>query len=379
MKKILILYAAYGGGHLSAAKSLKEYIDKNFDNVETNLVDCIKYINKSLDKITTGAYKEMAKKAPWAWKQVYYHSEKGALSHISSTTNKVIARKLYSLFEEYSPDLVISTHPFGTQMTSYLKKKNKINCKLATILTDFAPHDQWLVGNEFCDYFFVSHNQMKKALIENFKINESKVFVTGIPLSSKFTKKFDNVEIYKIFNLNPSKKTILFFGGGEFGLGKNKTVEILKILTNHLDNYQIIAISGKNPKMNLAFTEIKNSLNSPDGLQIYDFINTIPEAMHISDLVITKPGGLTISESLASSIPILIINPIPGQEEENAEFLEQSGVAIWLRQIDDTNTVINNLLKSNDILSSMKKNTLKLAHPFATKSICDILISNKNI
>lgn len=379
MKKILILYAAYGGGHLSAAKSLKEYIDKNFDNVETNLVDCIKYINKSLDKITTGAYKEMAKKAPWAWKQVYYHSEKGALSHISSTTNKVIARKLYSLFEEYSPDLVISTHPFGTQMTSYLKKKNKINCKLATILTDFAPHDQWLVGNEFCDYFFVSHNQMKKALIENFKINESKVFVTGIPLSSKFTKKFDNVEIYKIFNLNPSKKTILFFGGGEFGLGKNKTVEILKILTNHLDNYQIIAISGKNPKMNLAFTEIKNSLNSPDGLQIYDFINTVPEAMHISDLVITKPGGLTISESLASSIPILIINPIPGQEEENAEFLEQSGVAIWLRQIDDTNTVINNLLKSNDILSSMKKNTLKLAHPFATKSICDILISNKNI
>ena len=172
MKKILILYAAYGGGHLSAAKSIKEYIDNNFENVETNIVDCIKYINKALDKITTGAYKEMAKKAPWAWKQVYYHSEKGALSKISSTTNKVISRKLKNLFEEYSPDLVISTHPFGTQMTSYLKRKGKINCKLATILTDFAPHDQWLVGNEYGDYFFVSNNSMKTSLVNDFKITD---------------------------------------------------------------------------------------------------------------------------------------------------------------------------------------------------------------
>ena len=201
MKKILILYAAYGGGHLSAAKSIKEYIYNNFENVETNIVDCIKYINKALDKITTGAYKEMAKKAPWAWKQVYYHSEKGALSKISSTTNKVISRKLKNLFEEYSPDLVISTHPFGTQMTSYLKRKGKINCKLATILTDFAPHDQWLVGNEYCDYFFVSNNSMKTSLVNDFKIPDEKVFVTGIPLSSKFSSNFDKDEIYKMFNL----------------------------------------------------------------------------------------------------------------------------------------------------------------------------------
>lgn len=373
MKKILILYAAYGGGHLSAAKSIKEYIDNNFENVETNIVDCIKYINKALDKITTGAYKEMAKKAPWAWKQVYYHSEKGALSKISSTTNKVISRKLKSLFEEYSPDLVISTHPFGTQMTSYLKRKGKINCKLATILTDFAPHDQWLVGNEYGDYFFVSNDNMKTSLVNDFKIPDEKVFVTGIPLSSKFSSNFNKDEIYKIFNLSPNKKTILFFGGGEFGLGKSRTVEILQTLTHYLDKYQIVAISGKNPKMNQAFKDLANTLEDSSSLKIYEFIDKVPEVMSISSLVVTKPGGLTISESLASSLPILVINPIPGQEEENAEFLEQSGVAIWLRKNDSPDIVISNLLKSETLLESMKEKTHNLAHINSTKDICEIL------
>lgn len=376
MKKILILYAAYGGGHLSAAKSIKEYIEKNFNEVETNLVDCIKYINTALDKVTTGAYREMAKKAPWAWKQVYYHSEKGALSKISSTTNKLIAKKLFHLFQEYNPDLVISTHPFGTQMTSYLKRKGKVNCKLATILTDFAPHDQWLVGHTYGDYFFVSHDGMKRSLINDFNVDESKIYSTGIPLSSKFSLEFNKDEIYKLFELSPNKKTILFFGGGEFGLGKNRTVEILQCLTKHLDNYQIVAISGKNQKMNMAFKEIASSLPDSSSLKIFDFIDKIPEIMSISDLVVTKPGGLTITESLASSLPILIINPIPGQEEENAEFLEQAGVAMWLRKNDSPEILIRNLLNSQEKLSSMKENTFKLAHKNSTRDICNILLNN---
>lgn len=376
MKKILILYASYGGGHLSAAKSIKEYIDNNYNDVETKIVDCIKYINLTLDKITTGAYRQMAKKAPWAWKKVYYHSEKGALSKISNTTNKIIARKLLHLFEEFNPNLVISTHPFGTQMTSYLKKKNKINCTLATILTDFAPHDQWLVGNEFGNYFFVAHEAMKNSLINDFNIESKKVYSTGIPLSSKFLSEFNDNEIYKTFGLNPQKKTILFFGGGAFGLGKSRTLEILQTLINYLDEYQIVAISGKNSKMNASFNELASSIQDKSSLKVYEFIDNVPEIMHISNLVITKPGGLTISESLASALPILIINPIPGQEEENAEFLEQSGVAVWLRKNDSAETVLKNLLEDENMLSTMKEKTYTLAHKDSTKQICDILLKN---
>lgn len=374
MKKILILYAAYGGGHLSAAKSIKDYIDTNYPDTETNLVDCIKYINKSVDKITTGAYKELTKKAPWAWKKVYYKSQKGLLGKFSSATNKFLAHKLLRLYNEYNPDLVVSTHPFATQMTECLKKHNKISCALATILTDFAPHDQWLVGNEYGDYFFVSHDKMKDSLIKDYGVSKDKIFVTGIPISKKFNIEHDKKLIYESFNFDSNKKTILFFGGGEFGLGKDKTVAILKCLVQYLDTYQIIAVSGKNQKMNAAFNDISTELGNPPGLKIFDFITNVPEVMSISSLVITKPGGLTTSESLASSLPMLLINPIPGQEEENAEFLEQSGAALWLRSSDFPEIVISNLLNSPTNMEQMKTCCEKLAHKNSTRDICKILM-----
>ncbi len=145
MKKILIFYASYGGGHLNAAKSIQECINTNYNNYETELIDCMKYVNKPIEKITTTAYKEMAKKIPWAWGKIYNDSQHGPLAHISSKSNILFAIKLLKLLKEKKPDIIISTHPFGSQMCSYLKRKNKITAKIATIMTDFSPHDQWLI------------------------------------------------------------------------------------------------------------------------------------------------------------------------------------------------------------------------------------------
>lgn len=211
MKKVLIFYASYGGGHLSAAKSIKQYIDDNYNNVETEMIDCVKYVNSALDKVTTAAYREMAKKAPWAWEKVYYKSGSGLLAKVSNTSNKIMAVKMAKLFRELNPDVVISTHPFGSQMTSYLKKKKKTNCILATVMTDFAPHDQWLVGSEFVDYYFVSNDNMKDLIIKNNNINPSKIYVTGIPISNRFLEKYNKEEILEEFGLSTNKKTILFF------------------------------------------------------------------------------------------------------------------------------------------------------------------------
>ena len=142
MKKVLIFYASYGGGHLSAANSIREHITSNYPDVQIEMIDCMKYVNKRFEKLTTTAYKEMAKKAPWAWGTIYYTSQKGPIAEISSASNKLLAFKLNSLLQEYKPDLIISTHPFASQMCSYLKKHHKIDAKIASILTDFAPHDQ---------------------------------------------------------------------------------------------------------------------------------------------------------------------------------------------------------------------------------------------
>ena len=164
MKKVLIFYGAYGGGHLAAAKAIKSYLDDNYPDCETMMVDCVEYINKYLNKLSTTAYKEMAKKAPWMWKRVYNNSDHGALAKISTTSNKLMARKLNNILQDFNPDLVISTHPFSNQMCTVLKKKKKISCKIATVLTDMAPHSQWTVNSEFIDYFFVANSEIKDAL-----------------------------------------------------------------------------------------------------------------------------------------------------------------------------------------------------------------------
>ena len=374
MKKILIFYASYGGGHLNAAKSIQEHITTYYENHETKLIDCMKYINKPIEKISTAAYREMAKKAPWAWGRIYSDSQKGPLAHITSRSNKIFAIKLLRLLREEKPDLIISTHPFGSQMCSYLKRKGKISAKIATIMTDFSPHDQWLVGHDFTDYFFVANSMMEKYL-KTQGIPSTKIFVTGIPISSRFLEKYNKKEIMQKINLNPNKKTALFFAGGEFGLGKNKTLEIFENLLQFTDALQIIAIAGKNEKIKEHFIKLVNKNNCIKDVLVLEYTNKVPELMSISDIVITKPGGLTTSESLASNLPIIIIDPIPGQEEENAEFLEKAGVGIWIKKPEFSNYIFNNLFSDFTIIENMKKNTKKLSKKNSTKEICKVLLN----
>lgn len=373
MQNILIFYASYGGGHLNAAKSINEYILNHYENIQTELIDCMKYVNKTVEKVTTAAYRETAKKAPWVWGRIYSDSQKGPLAHLSTRSNKIMAIKLLKLLREKKPDLIISTHPFSSQMCGYLKRKGKITAKIATIMTDFAPHDQWLVGSDFTDYYFVANDKMKDYLIQK-DIEDKKIFVTGIPLSNRFLQKYDRKQILDNYHLEEGKRNILFFGGGEFGLGKSKTFEIFDTLIKISTDMQIIAIAGKNEKMRTKFEEIVKTNNATGRVKVLSFTNEVPELMSISDLVITKPGGMTTTESLASGLPMIIINPIPGQEEENAEFLENKGAGIWIKKEHNVSEILNNLFSAPNQLDEMKNNAILLGHPNSTKEICSILL-----
>ena len=374
MEKILILYGSYGGGHLSAAKSISECLKSQNPNLTVEMIDCIEYINKFINKLSTDAYKEMAKKFPFLWEYFYTNSQEGTLAKFTNKTNKIFSKKLAALILEFNPDLIISTHPFSSQMCSILKQEGKINCKIATILTDYKIHNQWLYLPEFIDYFFVSNNDMKNDMLKKH-IPENKIFVTGIPISSKFSKEFNKNEIFDELEFDYNKKTVLFFAGGEFGLGRSTAVMTLKALIRLFHNIQIIAISGKNSKMNSKFKKIITAYSAWDRVKLFDFTDKVPEFMQISTLVITKPGGLTTTESLVCNLPIIVINPIPGQEEENAEFLEKHGVGIWIRKGDNIARIIKNLYRNPDIISKMHENTKKLAKPNSTNDICNILLN----
>ena len=375
MKKVMIFYGSYGGGHLSAARSIKEYIENNYADTEVKMVDCVEYINKLVNKVTTTAYSELAKKMPWAWGFVYKKSEKGLIAKISNDSNKLMAYKLNKLLQEYKPDYVISTHPFSSQMCAFLKKKNKANFKLSTIMTDYAPHEQWLLYDDEVNNFFVAHTAMKESLVRK-GITESKIFATGIPLSNRFLEHYNKKEILDEFELKQKKKTVLFFAGGEFGLGKNKTFEVLKTFAENFPDLQIVAIAGRNKAMKEKFTELVEDTSRYDSIKILDYTNKVPELMSVSDLVVTKPGGLTTTESLASGLPIIVINPIPGQEEENAQFLEKNGLAIWIKKEDNIKEILNNLFSHPDKMKEMKIRARLFAKKHSTQDICKIIFKN---
>ena len=214
---------------------------------------------------------------------------------------------------------------------------------------------------------------MKKELI-NHGINENKIFPTGIPVSPRFFKEFHKHDIYNDFDLSENRDTVLFFAGGEFGLGRKSTYEILETLARDFDNLQIIAVAGKNKKMNHYFNEIVQKYQKQSLIKVLDYTNKVPELMSISKLIITKPGGITSSESLVSKVPLLIINPIPGQEEENAKYLENNGFAIWMKKTDSVSEILKNILNDSNLINKLKINIINLNKYNATEEICKIVL-----
>jgi len=214
---------------------------------------------------------------------------------------------------------------------------------------------------------------MKEELILK-GIPADKIHAKGIPLSNRFLFHYNKEEILKSFSLIPGKRTVLFFAGGEFGLGKTKTYEILESLVQNFDNIQVIAIAGKNVKIKQDFEDLVKEFNKEASVKILEFTDKVPELMSASDLVVTKPGGLTTTESLASGLPIIVINPIPGQEEENAEFLEKNKVAIWIKKENNAQKIISDLFNNPEKMQEMKINARLLAKKNSTKDICEVLL-----
>ena len=311
MKKIVISYASYGGGHLSAAKNIKEYIEENYPDCEIFMFDCMKYINRVIDKVCGTTYSQITKNIPWFWGKIYYHTQEPIFEKILSMSNKVLSFKLGRLLKKFNPDIIISTHFFVGHMCSILKQKGKISSKLATIITDYGedPYNEWISNHEYMDYIFVAHNEIKNKLI-NKGVLPSKIFDTGIPISAKFLSHYNKDTILESFNLEKSKKNILFFGGGELGLGKSKTLEIFETLAENFSDIQIIAIAGKNETLKSNFEKIALKYNNKN-IRVLGFTDKVAELMSICDIVITKTGGLTSTEALVSKLPIIAINPIP--------------------------------------------------------------------
>lgn len=355
--KVLILYAKVGNGHLKAAESFKEALEKIDKNIEIDYEDGLEYSSQLTNKLIVKGYASLAKNAPKVFGSMYYSSNKQELNtigEINKTVNKALTIRLKKMLREKNPDVIVSTHPFVSHMCAYLKRKKKTDAKIVSIITDYGLHNMWLEENEYIDRIMVATNEMKLDAITKYNVPTEKIMVSGIPISERFTYKYDKTDILEELKLRNGITTLLFFAGGGLGLGKSEKIFKELVAANY--NFQMVVVTGKNEKQKKVFEKIASTANKP--IAVLGYTNKVPELMNASDFVITKPGGLTSTECLAMCKPMIIINPIPGQEEQNSIYFTNNGTALRTYKGEPLEHVldiaINNKLRVEQMIEMCK-------------------------
>lgn len=364
--RTLILSISAGGGHMNAAEAVQCYINNSSYNNTVKLVDTIKYINPFLEKVVIGSYLKSLKLSPGLFGKLYDLAEKeDGIASFSNKINEFIIYKLIPLIQDFNPDIIVTTHPFPTEMMSIIKKKRIFEIPVAAILTDYAPHCFWIHPN--IDAYIVSNDEM----VEEMKkrgVHKDLVYPLGIPVKPEFLKTHSRKSTLTALNLKEDTFTILIMGGS-MGMGK------ISVIYNELQKVekeiQIIVITGNNKKLMSQLYDISNSAKKTTRLIGYS--SEISQFMQACDLLITKPGGLTVTEALISKIPLALFTAIPGQEKKNAEFLFRNNLAVDLGDINGCSKTINELLRAPKYLTSLKANYTKYAKPTSGKDIYCLL------
>jgi UDP-N-acetylglucosamine:LPS N-acetylglucosamine transferase len=361
--KVLILSISAGGGHGHAAEAIKDYISLKDSTSEVRIIDTLKHINPIIDKVVIGSYLKTLKVTPSLYGKLYAHSEGDytIASTISSKLIGIMTHKLLPLMEEFNPDILICTHPFSTEMVSVMKNKYKIDIPSISIITDYYSHSSWLHPN--IDAYVVSNCDMIEDIVCK-GIPRSIVYNLGIPVKPNFIDQHEPVDTLKELNLSDDKFTILVMGGS---LGMGKITNIYQELNKIDRDIQIIIITGRNNKLYSELTKLKEF--STKETRIIGFTDKVNKYMQACDLLLTKPGGLTITEALICQSPLGIFSPIPGQEEKNAQFLLKHNLAVNLSDIDNCTEIIEDLISSDKKLKLMRENCTQFSKPH---SLCDI-------
>ena len=325
--KVLLLYAKVGNGHLKAAESIKSALEEIDETIEIDYEDGLEYSSSLTNKLIVKGYASLARSMPKIYGTIYNSSDKqdiNTVGEINKMVNKALTIRLKKMLRTRRPDVIISTHPFVSHMCAYLKRKGKTKAKIISVMTDYGIHNMWLEENKHIDKFMVATDEMKGDCVRKYGVPTNKIVVSGIPVDKRFSETFNNTQTLKELGLVEGKTTLLFFAGGGLGLGKSEGI-FEELLASQYD-FQLIAVTGKNEKQKIRFEKIASKSNK--SVTVLGYTNKVPELMSASDFVITKPGGLTSTECLAMKKPMIIINPIPGQEEQNSIYFTNNGTAI---------------------------------------------------
>jgi processive 1,2-diacylglycerol beta-glucosyltransferase len=374
LKKVLLLSASAGAGHMRAAEALEKAFKQREDGEsrEVHHLDILNYTNKVFRHFYSKAYIDLVNKMPevpgWMYDKLDkpWKNERRRLA-----LDKLNTRPLVKLLRDYQPDLIVCTHFLPAEIVSWLKAKERLASRQVIIVTDFDVHAMWLVHHY--EHYFVVIDEAR-VYLERLGIPAPKITVSGIPIDPVFAKKKDKREMRAKHGLAPDRTTILLSAGG-FGVGSVDALISSLLPLQH--RAQVVAICGRNEglKKRLSRQAARIKSDATVLLKPFGYTQEMDELMAASDLVVGKPGGLTTSEALAKGLVFVIVNPIPGQEERNSDHLLESAVAIRCNNLPTLSYKLDRLLADPVRFASMQANARKMGRPNAAKEIVDQLVA----
>jgi len=355
-KNILLMYISKNSGHHHASLAIENALHDLSDDVETLAVDSFNYMNPVLEKIIGKTYMSVIRRKPEFWGYIYDNPKVvQGTQKIKNLIHRHNSNKTRALLERFNPDAVICTQAFPCGIMADYKKSQGIPLLLSGVLTDYAPHSYWMYDN--VDMYFVPSEETKERLVAN-GIAPDKVRLTGIPIDPKFKKIIDKNKIRKSLNLSEKEPIILVMGGSQ-GLGPMK--ETIKVLNNSELNFQIIVVTGGNRKIYNYLS--KRAPHFRKKVIVLGYVEHIDELMEVSSVIISKPGGITVSEALAKGLALFIVKPIPGHETMNSDHLTKNRVAIKVDNLNNIEIFLKELFSSPSALVNMQSRAKKFSKP----------------
>ena len=364
MKKIMILTASTGGGHNSAARAIVQAFEEK--ECKAIKIDGIRAVSSVLDKIISDGYESSAKYTPKTYGKLYKLTDTQYLGDEHAVIiNTLFKRGIKQLIREEEPDLIIGTHPFPLMAAAKLKVKGKIQVPLMAVLTDYTTHASWVRPG--IDKYVVGADDMK-FLLEEEGAKREQVHPLGIPVNPGFLDYGNLDEVKRDLKLK-DRFTILLMGGS-FGAGDME--DFLEELLQLQGKYQIVAVAGRNKTLKAKMEKMAKVRGFEDKVRVLGFTSLVSELMTISDVLVTKPGGLTTTEAILKNIPIVIPFFIPGQEEENVEFLLNHGLAVKTSRKYTLKVVIQSLMEDKARLQAISKRMAHYAKPNSADNITQL-------
>lgn len=370
--RILILSASTGNGHMSAAWALEREASER--GCAVAVVDALDHTARGFRVWFRGGYETLVKKGPGVWGHLYRASDRPMLAYgFQTMLDFVYMSRMGSLVESFRPDWVLCTHSLPQPQLAHQRRKLG-RFRIAIVVTDLYPHRMWLRGRP--DHYFVPGQWTQSILEERLPHSRGRITVTGIPISRRFGEPADRAALRQGMGLDPDQPLVVVASGG---IGGGPIADLVAAIGEAKTPMQAVVICGRNPR---AYEDVELAIDTlPATMVTFDLKAQVPQEtmadlMRCADLLVSKPGGLTTSEALASGTPFMVYTPfmIPGQEEGNARFLVEKGAGVQEGEPVAAAHRIEALVRDPVALGRMSEVALSLAQPGATKAVIDALV-----